>query len=104
MLGVGAITSLAYALTTSFDSSDSSDVDAESKEALTNFERFGADHFLTDFSSKRSFDGFVANNKMPRDKKNRRRRRRRRSNTEGSTKSGNSRQLLKMTNFLKTQI
>ena len=88
MLGVAAITSVAYALTTYVASSESSELDAESKMALNNFELFGADYFLTDFRLKRSFDS-VEDVKIHREKKNRRRRQR--SNKEGDTMSANFR-------------
>ena len=70
MLGVAAITSVAYALSAAFDSSDSEDeeLDADSRIALNNFQRFGAEYFLTDFSSERSFDR-IKDNKMTKNKK-----------------------------------
>ena len=87
MLGVAAITGVTYALTAGFDSADADSVleDSESKEALTSFERFAAEHFLTDFESKRSFDN-VKNSKFSRDKKNRKSRRKRR-NAQNRVKS-----------------
>ena len=72
MLGVAAVTGLSYAITSSLSSGDSDD--AESKVALNNFERFGAEHFLTDFGSKRSFDNLTnANVKTGKTKRRRRR-------------------------------
>ena len=80
MLGVAAITGVTYALTAGFDSGDADPEleDADSKEALTSFERFAAEHFLTDFESKRSFD-IIKNSKISRDKKSSKSRRKRRN-------------------------
>jgi len=87
MLGVAGITGIMYAITSTFDPEESSDSEdeAESKEATTSFERFAADHFLTNFESKRSFDN-IKNAKVSRDKTNSRRRRKRR-NTQNSVNS-----------------
>merc|ERR1719273_1069577 len=56
--GVAAITGVTYAITNALDSENASvdEDDAESKQVPNNFERFGAEHFLTNFASKRSFD------------------------------------------------
>ena len=75
MLGVAAVTGLSYAITSSLSSGDSEDEedDAELKSTLNNFERFGAEYFLTDFGSKRSF-GKLTNAKLKTSKKKKRRR------------------------------
>ena len=82
MLGVAAVTGLSYAVTSSLTSGDSDDEeDAESKVALNNYERFGAQYFLTNFGSKRSFDN-LTNAKV----KNRNKKRRRRSSIQSMPK------------------
>ena len=59
--GVAAITGVTFAITNALDSeaASSDEDDAESKQVPNNFERFGAEHFLTNFASKRSFDNFA---------------------------------------------
>ena len=59
--GVAAITGVTFAITNALDSENASsdEDDAESKQVPNNFERFGAEHFLTNFASKRSFDNFA---------------------------------------------
>lgn len=80
MLGVAAVTGLSYAVTSSLISGDSDDDedydydDAESKVALNNFERYGAQYFLTEFGSKRSFENLINARVKPDNKKKRRRR------------------------------
>jgi hypothetical protein len=65
--GVAAITGVTFAITNALDSeaASSDEDDAESKQVPNNFERFGAEHFLTNFASKRSFDNFANRQAMP---------------------------------------
>lgn len=70
VLGTAAIGSVAYALMASSSSSESLPA---SKQPPNNFVRFGSQYFLTDFSSKRSFEN-VADARVYQDKKHRRRR------------------------------
>ena len=65
--GVAAITGVTYAITNALDSDAASrdEDDAESKQVPNNFERFGAEHFLTNFASKRSFDNFANHPAVP---------------------------------------
>ena len=65
--GVAAITGVTYAITNALDSdaASSDEDDAESKQVPNNFERFGAEHFLTNFASKRSFDSFANHPAVP---------------------------------------
>ena len=65
--GVAAITGVTFAITNALDSeaASSDEDDAESKQVPNNFERFGAEHFLTNFASKRSFDSFANHPAVP---------------------------------------
>ena len=58
MLGTAALGTVAYAL---MGYSETPGLEAEKRTAVNNFERFGAEHFLTDFSSYRTFvNGVIA--------------------------------------------
>ena len=65
--GVAAITGVTFAITNALDSeaASSDEDDAESKQVPNNFERFGAEHFLTNFASERSFDNFANHPAVP---------------------------------------
>ena len=82
--GVAAITGVTYAITNALDSENASsdEDDAESKQVPNNFERFGAEHFLTNFASKRSFDNFANYPTAPYIKNKTRRSRRSNRNTK----------------------
>ena len=97
MLGVAAITSVAYLLTTSLTSSGSTKSDEDSNLTPKSFARYGTEYFLTNFTPIRS-TGIGADGKIPRKKKNKKRLPR--SNKEASTKSGNVRQHFKMSHLV----